>query len=332
MARSVRQASRTDPLRKARKIAVVAFEGLSPFHLSVPHLVFGEDRQALGVPRFTLTVCGERRGAIRCASGLSVNAGATYAALERADVVIVPSWSMKSPAPPRLLAALQRARAAGATVVGLCLGAFVLAEAGLLDGRRATTHWHWAGEFRARFPDVRLEPQVLYIDDGNGLVTSAGTAAGLDCCLHLLRRICGAETANKVARRIVIAPHRAGGQAQFVEEPVPRSPVGERLASTLDWALAHLHQAHSIDALAKRAALSRRTFTRQFQKATGESTLQWLLKQRLAAAARLLEGGTQSVEAIAGAVGFGSAASLRQHFTRAYGVSPQGFRQQFLAG
>jgi transcriptional regulator GlxA family with amidase domain len=321
-----------DSLNGARRIAVVIFEGLSPFHYAVPHLVFGEDRESLGVPRFSVTACGERRGPVRCASGLTLDAGATYAALERADVVVVPSWSMKGPAPARLVTALQRARASGATIVGLCLGAFVLAEAGLLEGRRATTHWNWAGEFRERFPNVQLDPQVLYVDDGDGVVTSAGTAAGIDCCLHLLRRMCGAEVANRVARRIVIAPHRAGGQAQFVEEPVPRSPTAERLASVLEWAVAHLQQPHSIDSLAKRAVLSRRTFTRQFQKATGESALQWLLRQRLAAAVRLLEGGTQSVEAIADAVGFGSAASLRQHFTRAYGVSPQAFRKQFRIG
>lgn len=320
---------RKDSLRSARRIAIVAFEGLSPFHYAVPQLVFGEDRQALGAPRFAVTVCGERRGPVRCATGLTVHASASYATLEEADVVIVPSWSMRGPAPIRLVTALERAKAAGVTIVGLCLGAFVLAEAGLLAGRRATTHWHWAAEFRERFPDVELDPQVLYVDDGNGVVTSAGTAAGLDCCLHLLRRICGAEVANRVARRIVIAPHRAGGQAQFVEEPVPRSPIGERLASTLEWAVGHLQLSHSIDSLAKRAALSRRTFTRQFQKATGESALQWLLKRRLAAAARLLEGGTQSVEAVADAVGFGSAASLRHHFARTYGVSPQRYRKQY---
>lgn len=332
MARNDPQTRRKDPLRGARQIAIVVFEGLSPFHYAVPQLVFGEDRQVLGVPRLSVTVCGERRGPVRCASGLTVNAGATYAALERADLVVVPSWSMKGPVPSRLTTALQRAKDSGATVVGLCLGAFVLAEAGLLEGKRATTHWHWASEFRERFPNVQLDPQVLYVDEGDGAVTSAGTAAGIDCCLHLLRRMCGAEVTNRVARRIVIAPHRAGGQAQFVEEPVPRSPTGERLASVLEWAVAHLQQPHSIDSLAKRAALSRRTFTRHFQKATGESALQWLLKQRLAAAARLLEGGTQSIEAVADAVGFGSAASLRQHFTRAYGVSPQGFRKQFLTG
>lgn len=326
MARSL--ASLADPLRQARSVAVLAFDGLSPFHFSVPWLVFGEDRTGVGVPAFRVDVCAERRGAVRCAPGLVLQATGGLPTLEKADLVIVPSWDMQRQPSPRLLRALRRAHANGATLVGLCLGAFVLAEAGLLHARGATTHWYWASAFRERYPGVRLQAEVLYVDEDR-LVTSAGTAAGLDCCLHLLRRICGSEVANRVARGIVVAPHRAGGQAQFIEEPVPRSPVGERLGAVLAWAGEHLHEPHTIDSLAARAALSRRTFTRQFQKATGMSMLQWLLQRRLAAARRLLEGGTQSVEAIAAAVGFGSPASLRQHFARAYGVSPQAFRRQF---
>lgn len=230
--------------------------------------------------------------------------------------------------PEEVLQALERAHRRGATIVGLCLGAFVLAEAGLLDGRTATTHWHWAAEFRARFPQVCLDADVLYVDEDR-VLTSAGTAAGLDCCLHLLRRICGPTVANRVARRLVIAPHRAGGQAQFIEEPMARSPAGDRLGTVLAWAVAHLREPHTIDTLAQRAAMSRRIFTRHFQKPTGASVLQWLQQQRLAAACRLLEGGNQSVEDIATAVGFGSAVTLRQQFLRSYGVSPQAYRRQF---
>lgn len=319
------------PLRAARHIALLVFDGLSPFHFSVPWLVFGEDRSDLGVPRFTLRVCAAEPGPLRSAMGLTVTAEAGLQGLRGADIVIVPSWRDVGERPPaQVLKALQAAHARGAIIVGLCLGAFVLAEAGLLDGRRATTHWHWAGTFRERFPQVELEADVLYVDEGQ-VVTSAGTAAGLDCCLHLLRRICGPEIANRVARRLVIAPHRAGGQAQFIEEPVARSASGDRLGAVLAWAAAHLREPHSIDSLAQRAAMSRRTFTRQFQKSTGSSVLQWLLQQRLAAACRLLERGTQSVEAVADAVGFGSAVSLRQHFARAYGVSPHAWRRQFRA-
>jgi transcriptional regulator GlxA family with amidase domain len=321
-----------DPLREVREIALVISEGLPAFHLCVPLLVFAEDRRDIGVPRFRVTICSERRGPVQCGSGLTIMAKGSPAAIERAPLVIVPGWDMNRQPPAAALQALRRAHARGATVVGLCLGAFVLAQAGLLDGRRATTHWHWADTFRSRYPAVELRPEVIYVDEGEGVITSAGTAAGLDCCLHVMRRICGAEIANRVARRIVIAPHRAGSQAQFVEEPLPRSPVGERLGSVLEWAASRLGESHTIDSLAARAALSRRTFTRQFQKATGVSMLQWLLQRRLAAACRLLEGGTQSVEAIAQEVGFGSVASLRHHFPRTYGVSPNAFRRQFRAG
>lgn len=319
------------PVTETRNIAVLVFDGVSPFHFSVPLLVFGEDRQELGVPRFQLRVCAAEPGPLRSGVGLSITATCGLRGLLSADVIIVPSWRNVHERPPEeVLQALQRAHRRGATIVGLCLGAFVLAEAGLLDGRSATTHWHWAAEFRARFPQVRLDADVLYVDEGR-VLTSAGTAAGLDCCLHLLRRICGPTVANRVARRLVIAPHRAGGQAQFIEEPMARSPAGDRLGKVLAWAVAHLHEPHSIDTLAQRAAMSRRTFTRHFQKATGASVLQWLQQQRLAAACRLLEGGTQSVEDIATAVGFGSAVTLRQQFLRSYGVSPQAYRRQFSA-
>ncbi len=321
--------ARTGPLPAVRNIVVLAFDRLSPFHLSVPALVFGEDRQDLGVPRFRLRFCAGEPGRLQCVGGLAVDAAVGLGALQTADLVIVPSWRDVDERPPEAaLQALRLAHRRGAVVVGLCLGAFVLAEAGLLDGRRATTHWHWARRFRERFPLVDLQADVLYVDEDR-LVTSAGTAAGLDCCLHLLRRICGSEVANRVARRLVVAPHRAGGQAQFMEEPIPRTPADDRIVTALTWAAAHLQEAIGIDTMAQRAAMSRRTFTRRFQQATGSSVLQWLLQQRLAAACRLLESGTQSIEAVSTRAGFGSVASLRQHFQRAYGVSPQTYRRQF---
>ena len=320
---------RRGPLAQARNIAVLVFDRVSLFHFSVPLLVFGEDREELGVPRFNLRVCASEPGPLRSAVGLTVMPTSGLRGLQSADIIIVPGWREVNERPSaEVLLALQRAYRRGATIVGLCLGAFVLAEAGLLDGKTATTHWNWAAAFRERFPQVRLEPDVLYVDEGR-ILTSAGTAAGLDCCLHLLQRICGARVANRVARRLVIAPHRAGGQAQFVEEPMPQSAAGDRLGAVLAWAAGHLRESHSIESLAQRAAMSRRSFTRHFQKATGASVLQWLLQKRLAAASRLLEDGTQPVEAIATAVGFGSAASLRQHFMRSYGLSPQAYRRQF---
>jgi transcriptional regulator GlxA family with amidase domain len=310
-------------------VAVVAFDGISPFHLSVPCLVFGEDRRDLGVPRFDLRVCAAEPGPLRSVAGFGITTRHGLATLRRADVVIVPSWrDTAEPAPAALLDALRSAHRRGARIVGLCLGAFVLAEAGLLDGRAATTHWHWAHEFALRFPEVRLDPDVLYLDEGD-VITSAGTAASLDCCLYLLRQWCGAEAANRVARRLVVAPHRQGGQAQFIEQPIAASPRDDRLAGVLAWAAGHLDATHSVDSLAARAAMSRRSFTRHFQRATGTTVLQWLLHQRLGHVRRLLETSDRSVETIAGAAGFGSAVSMRKHFVAALGLSPAAYRRQF---
>ncbi|BAP87653.1 AraC family transcriptional regulator [Burkholderiales bacterium GJ-E10] len=250
-------------------------------------------------------------------------------ALRRADVVIVPSWrDLDKPVPEPVRNAVQAAHRRGATVVGLCLGAFVLAESGLLDGRSATTHWHWAEIFSDRFPKVRLDPTVLYIDEGR-VVTSAGTVAAIDCCLYLLRRWCGAETANRVAKRLVVSPHRRGGQAQFIEQVIPLSGRDARLQDLLAWMGERLHERHSVDSLARRVAMSPRNFTRQFRKATGTAALRWLQHQRLALAARLLETTDRPVETIAILSGFGSALSLRQHFSAAFGVPPTIYRRQF---
>jgi transcriptional regulator GlxA family with amidase domain len=223
---------------------------------------------------------------------------------------------------------LRAAHARGAQLVGLCLGAFVLAAAGILDGRPASTHWAWADDFARRYPRVRLDPNVLYVDDGN-VLTSAGTAAGLDCCLHVMRKMCGADVANHVARRLVVPPHRQGNQAQYVQQPMPPNVRGDRLSGLLDWVSGNLALPHSLDTLAGRALMSRRTFTRRFRLATGTTVGAWLLAQRLARAQQLLESTDESVEAIAGIAGFGSTASLRQHFAEAFRTSPSAWRREF---
>ena len=310
-------------------VAVVAFDGISPFHLSVPCLVFGEDRSAIGVPPFRLLVCATQAGRLSTSAGFDIDVAHDLSALRRAQVVIVPSWRDTAERPPAaLLDALRRAHRRGAQIVGLCLGAFVLAEAGLLDGRDATTHWNFADAFAARYPAIRLDPDVLYVDHGD-VLTSAGTAASLDCCLHLLRQRCGAEVANRVARRLVVAPHREGGQAQFIEQPLPSTQRGDKLQALLGWVVQHLDQAHSVDSLAGRVAMSRRTFTRRFRQTTGTTLLQWLLNQRLARARRLLETTDRAVEWVALEAGFGSAVSLRQHFAASLGTSPTRYRAQF---
>ncbi len=310
-------------------VAIVAFDGISPFHLSVPCIVFAEDRRDLGVPRFKVLVCASERGPLRTTGGFDIATKHGLASLRQAQIVIVPSWRNTDERPSvALMNALRRAHERGACIVGLCLGAFVLAEAGLLDGRAATTHWHWASVFAQRYPAVRLEPDVLYVDEGD-ILTSAGTAAGIDCCLHVLRKLCGAQAANRVARRMVVAPHRQGGQAQFIEQPLAVHAGDDRLSPLLDWALHHLDEPHNVDAWAKRAAMSRRTFTRHFRQATGTTAVQWLLNQRLALAQRLLETSSRGIEAIASDAGFGSAVSLRQHFTAAFDTSPSAYRKQF---
>ena len=314
-----------------REIAILAFNNISPFHLSVPCLVF-EDRA--GLPTYHLRICaGEptRKGELRTTAGFTVQTSLTLEDAAHADVLIVPSWRdpEERPSAP-MVNAVREAYERGATVVGLCLGAFVLAEAGILDGHRAATHWSAVDAFSQRYPRVKLMPDVLYMDSGDGrLVTSAGTAAGLDCCLHLVRRWHGAEVANRIARRLVVAPHRQGGHAQYIEQPLHDAPGGDRLSDLLNWVAANLAEPHTLDSLAERAAMSRRNFTRRFRALTGATVGQWLLGQRLAYVQRMLETTRQPVEVVAQLAGFGSAVSLRQHFSRAYHTSPSAYRTLF---
>lgn len=310
-------------------IAVIAFNGISPFHLSVPCAVFGEDRTDMEVPRFDLRVCAAEPGRLVTSAGFVIEAPCGLDGLDGAGTVVVPSWRDPRERPPgTLLDALRRAHARGSKIVGLCLGAFVLAEAGLLQDRPATTHWHWAELFAERYPDVRLDPDVLYVDDGD-VVTSAGTAAGIDCCLHLLRIAFGADIANRVARRLVVPPHRQGGQAQYIEQPVPVKAGGDRVGRIIDWVRAHPEANHTLDALAAQAAMSRRTFTRRFRRTTGTTVGRWLTEQRLALVQQLLETTSLAVEDIAARAGFGSAATLRLHFAQRYRTSPSDYRRAF---
>lgn len=313
------------------KVVVIAFDGISPFHLSVPCLVFRGNGRDPAVSKFEVVVCSADSRQLDTEAGFSIATQADLGAVDSADIVVMPSWHDDCrPAPAALLRALQRAHHAGATVVGLCLGAFPLAEAGLLDGRIATTHWECVDTLAARYPKVKVDPAVLYVDDGS-VLTSAGVAAGLDCCFHLLRRVSGAEVANRRAKRLLIAPHRQGGQAQFIERAVPVTNTDSRLSQVLDWVAQHLEQEHSIEALAQRAVMSRRNFTRHFRQTTGTSLKQWLLSQRIAHAQRMLESGDASIEVVAQGAGFGTAFSLRQHFRAALGISPSAYRKQFRA-
>jgi transcriptional regulator GlxA family with amidase domain len=311
-------------------IAVVAFDGISPFHLSVPCLVFGEDRSELGLPRFEFRVCALERGAVLSTqSGLGLLAPYGLEALEGADIVIVPSWrDIAEPVPAELSSALAAAHGRGALIVGLCLGAFVLAAAGLLDGREATTHWASARRLAEMYPAVRLRPDVLYVDTGD-VVTSAGVAAALDCCLHIVRQRHGAEVAQRLARRIVLSPHRQGGQAQYIERPVLPTGRSDRLSRALDAVLADLAAPHSLDSVAAMAGMTRRTFTRHFQRQTGAGFAKWLAAQRVLRAQELLETTQLSIEDIAALTGFGTTTSLRQHFAAGLATSPARYRAEF---
>ena len=317
------------PRRKTglTRIAAVAFDNISPFHLAVPCVVFGDPHP--GAPRFDFRVCAGEAGRLRTTAGFALATEHGLEAIRWAEVVIVPSWRDPDEPPPRpLLQALRRAHARGARLVGLCLGAYVLAAAGLLEGRRATTHWSVVEDFRQRFPGVQVDPDVLYVDDGD-IVTSAGTAAGLDCCLHLVREAHGAAAASCIARRLVVAPHRMGGQAQFIERPVPASLRDARFSDLLERLRARLAEPHTLSSMAQEAAMSRRNFSRHFRKVTGVSATRWLLDERLALSQRLLEGSRHPVAKVATLAGFGTTVNLRQHFRRAFGVSPSQWRQSF---
>ena len=310
-------------------IAVIAYEGISPFHLSVPCIVFGDDLLKLGAPRYQLLICGEKTGLVPTMSGFQIEVRHDLSALRDADTVIIPAWRDPDERPSdTLVEALRAAHARGTRMVALCLGTFVLAAAGLLENRPASTHWAWAEEFQRSYPRVALDQNALYIDDGD-ILTSAGTAAAIDCCLHLVRRDHGAEIANRIARRLVVAPHRHGGQAQYIEKPLPDSGDPDRLSITLEWAIANLNEPLSLEQLATRAGMSLRSFTRHFRKKTGTTFTQWLLSHRLAAAQRLLETGDCSIEHVSEIAGFGSTVSLRQHFTRTFSTSPASYRRQF---
>ena len=318
----------SDPMERTR-VAVIAFHGISPFHLSVPCVVF-EEAVATDNP-FEVVVCSLDPAPVRTSTGFALVALSPLRALTSADVVIVPSWRDVDERPPEpLLRALRAAHERGALIVGLCLGSHVLAEAGLLMGRRATTHWEYAPSFAKRFPDVRVEPDVLYVQDGQ-VLTSAGPAAALDACLHLVRQKLGAACANRLARRLVIPPHREGGQAQYVQQPLPERRTGSRLGRLMDEVRARLHEPHTLDSLAHEVHLSRRTLTRQFKALTGTSVRAWLQGARVHLAQQLLEHGELAIEQVAEQAGFGSPESFRLQFRKTVGVSPSQWRRTFAA-
>jgi len=310
-------------------VAVFAFPNISPFHLAVPCMVFGEGARSAGIKEFNLTVCSECEQVMPSSAGFDIQAHHSITKFDQADIIIIPSWPSPETAPSKELAtSLLNAHSRGAIIVGLCLGAYALAHIGLLDNIEATTHWAYSDDFKARFAKVKLNNQVLYLEHDQ-LYTSAGTAAAIDCCLYLVRKFLGSEQTNAIARMMVTAPYRTGGQTQFIALPVPESVADERLASLLEQMQENLASNHTIDTLAEQMHMSRRTFTRHFQSLTGQSVGQWLLNQRLNHAQRLLESTDLPLEHLAEQCGFGSSVTLRRHFRSQFGLSPRDWRNAF---
>jgi AraC family transcriptional activator FtrA len=316
------------PTLRRHLVAAVAYDRLCTFEFGCAVELFALPRPELGVPWYEFAVCAAERGPIRATGGIAVRVTHSLRLLERADTIVIPGWrDADEPPPPDLLRKLRQAYSRGARICSICSGVFVLAAAGLLAGKRATTHWKYVDSLAARYPDIRVEPNALYVDEER-ILTSAGSAAGLDMLVHLVRRDFGPKVANQVAQRLVIPPHREGGQAQFVPRPVAADERG-RLAKLLDWIRAHLSDEHTVDTLAGRASMSARTLQREFKAATGLAPHAWLVRERLERAKDLLETGRLPAQAIAERVGIGSAESLRHHFRARIGTTPAQYRARF---
>ncbi|MGW7522749.1 GlxA family transcriptional regulator [Streptomyces sp. NPDC054783] len=312
-----------------QNVAAVLLDGVNPFEMAVVCEVFGIDRSDEGLPVYDFAVASAEGPVLRSNAGFSLQVEHGLERLESADLIAVPAGACyESRAfPPGLLDALRRGVDRGARVLSVCSGVFVLAAAGLLDGRRCAVHWHHAAELARRYPRLTVEPDVLYVDE-DPVITSAGTAAGIDACLHLVRKEQGPEVANKIARRMVVPPHRDGGQAQYIERPLPKGPC-DTVGEVLVWMEEHLDQEVTVEQLAARAHMAPRTFARRFQQETGTTPYRWILRQRVLRAQELLEGTDETMDAIAWRTGFGTAAALRHQFVRALGTTPNAYRRAF---
>ena len=310
-----------------KSVSALVLDGLAVFEFGVICEVFGIDRSADGVPNFDFKVCGPEAGQpLRTSVGASLTPDHGLDALVGADLVAIPAIAGPE-YPPEALDAIRAAADAGSIILTVCSGAFVAGAAGLLDGRPCTTHWMHADELARQYPTARVDRNVLFVDDGN-LITSAGTAAGIDACLHLVRRELGSEVTNKIARRMVVPPQRDGGQRQYIDQPIPVR-CSDGFAPHLDWILANLDKPHTVGTLAARATMSARTFARRFVEETGRTPMQWVTDQRVLYARRLLEETDLDIDRVADKSGFGTATLLRHHFRRIIGVTPSDYRRRF---
>lgn len=312
-----------------KTVACIVLDGFAPFEFGVACEAFGLDRRDDGIPMFDFRVVTADPGVVKSNIGFSINVEHDLSFADEADLVVVApiprtAWGRVD---ERVSDVVRRAVARDAWLLTVCSGAFVVAGAGVLDGRKATTHWRYTADFAEMFPATQVDPNVLYVQDGR-IITSAGTAAGIDACLHLLRQELGAEAANTIARRMVVPPQRDGGQAQFIDHPLPQV-ASLSLAPVTDWAVENLRHELTVDQLAARAHMSPRTFARRFKADHGTTPAAWLARQRILHAQRLLEQTDLGLDAIAYECGFGSAAVLRQNFTRTLGTTPKAYRSRF---
>lgn len=308
--------------------AILVYDGVPAFEYGIAHEIFGLVRPELGVDWYNCRTASIDGGDVSGSGNLVIRADGGLELLDVARTIVIPGWRDRDrPAPAALLAALRRAHARGARIVTICSGSFLVGAAGLLDGRRATTHWRYAEAFRRQFPHTDFEPDMLYVDEGN-ILTAAGSAAGIDACLHLIRRDFGTRIANMVARRLVMPPHREGGQAQYVDAPVAIRP-GRTIGEALDWARARLDQPLSVAQLAAQAAMSERTFLRQFGAATGMSPKAWLERERLTRAQDLLENTAMPLDEVGAQCGYASPETFRIAFRRVLGTAPGAYRARF---
>jgi AraC family transcriptional activator FtrA len=312
------------------RVVTLAYDGLCTFEFGVAVEVFGLARPEMGEGWYRYATAAIEAGRLRAAGGLTVSASGGLELLTEADLIVVPGWrGIDEPVPVSLVEALRGAYARGARLMSLCSGVAVLAATGLLDGRKATTHWRYADKISQRHPEIHLDPDVLYVDEGQ-ILTAAGSAAGIDLCLHVVRGDFGAEAANSVARRLVVPPHREGGQAQFIVKPVPQEREGKRLGPLIDWIDLNLQRDITLSEMATRAGMSARTFQRRFRDLTGNSPGEFLLARRLRHACDLLERqAALSLDDIALAAGFGTPATLRHHFRTRLDISPRAYRARF---
>jgi AraC family transcriptional activator FtrA len=310
------------------RVAVLVIDPVAPFELGVLCEVFGTDRTDDGFPRYDFSVCSVDGQPLRTEAGFRIVADAGLEPLATADLIAIPGFPDQGHLPPEAVSALRDAAERGAWILSMCTGAFVLGMAGLLDGRECTTHWRHAARLQEQFPLALVAPDALYVQDGR-VITGAGTAAGIDACLHLIRQAHGTAVANKLARRMVVPPHRPGGQAQFIESPVPDVSTCAIIQPLLEWMLTHLDEPLTVDDLALRSHMAPRTFARKFRAETGASPHDWLTHQRVLFARRLLEETDLPIEQVATRAGFGDPATLRHHFSKRAGTTPQQYRQAF---